>query len=526
MKKTSASLSLVFTMRYAGLLAVTFAFFNTLDAQNFTWAKPAPVPAGIIVNGLLRDNSDNTYLYGARYSSYTSYMPAADTTGSYFAKFDSSGNPVLSKQWKTSFFITTMKFYNNRFYATGYFNGNILIDGISLVSSGAYDGFTGEIDLNGNFQWIKPAGGVNWDFSIGLAIDPTNNNIVVTGGTHLEHPSGIDSSKIFIHSYDSGGNLDWTKELDFFSSYHYGPNLGKELFIDSAGNYTLLALRAGNHPVSGPAPFGGYILINLDANRDTVWTHNFTKSTYNYSLETISNLCSNGTELKLLSHCERYGSNEPYDYVYTIAKSTGIYSGSYTNNSRAYNDIISDGLSGYLCGNEGASVYYGNPYNDFGYEVLKKTDEDNLLLWEKRFNNSQISYLNKDRSDLVIFGFLGADTIQTQNGDVSNTGSFIARLTDDAVNINTIESPASSFTVYPNPSVNIFNALVHTTGLNENAYLTLRNAIGQIIMKRVILSSELQREEFTIDLSHHPKGIYFVQLESGKLNETRKLVLQ
>jgi hypothetical protein len=287
-----------------------------------------------------------------------------------------------------------------------------------------------------------------------------------------------------------------------------------------------LAHRAGNHPVNGPAPYDGDILIKLNPNYDTVWTHSFTKATDAYSLEDISNMNLHGTEILVLSYCEHYHSATPYSFVYKINHANGIQNATYTNGSRAYNDILVDQSYLYLCGNEGSNVYYGNPYNDFGYQTFKKIDATNQVIWEKRFTNSAIRCLHQHQNNIYVYGMLGTDTLVTAGGNVNNLNTFIGKIGNSDIPTSVNEgSHTSSINFYPNPTTNTINISLAQSDIKGTFQITLRNTLGQIVLSKVI-ASDLKREEIILDISQLPKGNYFIDLETEKKVESKQLVIE
>ena len=79
------------------------------------------------------------------------------------------------------------------------------------------------------------------------------------------------------------------------------------------------------------------------------------------------------------------------------------------------------------------------------------------------------------------------------------------------------ENPLNSITVYPNPSNGIFN--INLKGI-ENVEISVTNAQGQLIDRTVI--SDL----YQLNLSHQPKGVYFIKFLNGGQLRIEKLVIR
>jgi hypothetical protein len=76
------------------------------------------------------------------------------------------------------------------------------------------------------------------------------------------------------------------------------------------------------------------------------------------------------------------------------------------------------------------------------------------------------------------------------------------------------EAETSSFQLYPNPALHVLNI---TRTRNESVQLKIRNQLGQ-----VLISSQLNQSNISLDLSGIAKGIYFVQIGI----HSEKLVIQ
>ena len=108
---------------------------------------------------------------------------------------------------------------NENSYVTGYFSGSATFGTTTLTSSSEYysDIFVAKLDNNSNWLWVKQAGGTNWDYGYGIAVD-ANGNSYVTGyfynsatfGTTTLTSSGY--ADIFVAKLDSSGNWLWAKQ--------------------------------------------------------------------------------------------------------------------------------------------------------------------------------------------------------------------------------------------------------------------------------------------------------------------------
>ena len=100
---------------------------------------------------------------------------------------------------------------NGNSYVTGSFFGSATFGTTTLTSSGYEDIFVAKMDNNGNWLWANKAGGTNWDYGYGIAVD-ANGNSYVTGyfwGNATFGTTTLTSSgqyDIFVAKMDSNGN--------------------------------------------------------------------------------------------------------------------------------------------------------------------------------------------------------------------------------------------------------------------------------------------------------------------------------
>ncbi len=101
-------------------------------------------------------------------------------------------------------------------YVTGYFIGDVVIDGVRLPWVGYNDIFLLKYDSTGTFRWVRHAGGPNLDIGNDVDTD-ADGNVYMTGFYHTEaefgqqEVTGIDNYEIFTAKYSSAGQLKWTK---------------------------------------------------------------------------------------------------------------------------------------------------------------------------------------------------------------------------------------------------------------------------------------------------------------------------
>ncbi|MCD6018262.1 MAG: hypothetical protein K0S53_1383 [Bacteroidetes bacterium] len=86
--------------------------------------------------------------------------------------------------------------------------------------------------------------------------------------------------------------------------------------------------------------------------------------------------------------------------------------------------------------------------------------------------------------------------------------------------INELMDTEQEIEIFPNPSTGVFS--VRSTESNEGQHLEVYNVLGS----KVYFTPDNRQMNYTLDLSHYPKGVYYVKLFRGEKSTTRKIVVQ
>jgi len=108
---------------------------------------------------------------------------------------------------------------------------------ITLTCKGSNDIFLAKYDLNGNLIWAKRAGDYDYDKAMGVSCDAAGNiyicgiftNKAVFGGSTTIY--GYGDKDIFVAKYDANGNFLWVKKAG-----GSGRDEAKSIKVDAAGN--------------------------------------------------------------------------------------------------------------------------------------------------------------------------------------------------------------------------------------------------------------------------------------------------
>jgi hypothetical protein len=165
-------------------------------------------------------------------------------------------------------------------YITGYFDSTALFGSTVLTSQGEYDVFVGKLNNDGEWQWVKSAGGTELDLGVGIAVD-TNCNVYITGffegsatfGNITLFSQGSDD--VFVAKLNNDGEWQWAKSA------------GATGFYDTIG-FGVATDRNGNCYITGffedMVTFGSIVLTSLgsedmfiaklDTNGEWQWAKN------------------------------------------------------------------------------------------------------------------------------------------------------------------------------------------------------------------------------------------------------------
>ena len=158
------------------------------------------------------------------------------------------------------------------------------------------------------------------------------------------------------------------------------------------------------------------------------------------------------------------------------------------------------------------SVYF--PDADTGYAV----GYGGIIL---KTNNGGISWTSKHTgytvNDLNSVFFTDAHT-----GYTVGEGGTILKTTDGGgfpVVVNNIPPNPSLLKIYPNPAYTIIT--IETQVISVKSQFTVLNVNGQQLITRQITESKTQ-----LDISHLPKGVYYVRLTGERTVQVGKFVKQ
>lgn len=213
---------------YTGLLWAKVAGSSSThsgDTDDWAAAICARSDNGVFITGAY----DGDATFGAGEPG-EAWIPRNGMKGIFLARYNADGTVVWAKgdggdQDDEGCAIALMN--DNSVVLTGYFRqraffGEPALLQVVLDAAGWTDVFIARYDGAGTLQWAKRAGGADWDQGTGVAVDPTDSSIYLTGYFAASATFGAGEAgetvltsagkrDLFLAKYRADGTLIWAK---------------------------------------------------------------------------------------------------------------------------------------------------------------------------------------------------------------------------------------------------------------------------------------------------------------------------
>lgn len=259
-------------------------FVATLDSDgNWLWATRAGGTSVDNAYSLAISNNGSIYLTGQfGYPSATFGSTTLNSSGGgdiFIAKLDSGGNWLWAKKaggtdTDISYKISIDSYEN--LYVTGRFIYLATFGSFSvLCNTGSNDIFVAKADANGNWLWVRRAGGPEPDVGYGIDCD-TYGNIYITGTFRVTADFGPflltmnGNNDLYVAKLDNNGNWLWASQAGGL-----GLDYGYAIVSDHRGTNVVTGYY--NEPATfGSIPLTGYglndiFIAGIDTNGNWLW---------------------------------------------------------------------------------------------------------------------------------------------------------------------------------------------------------------------------------------------------------------
>lgn len=167
--------------------------------------------------------------------------------------------------------------------------GNIYISGEThsnfgmQQNAGGSDALLVALDSAGSLRWSQMLGGTGLETGYGVAVDGSDD-VIITGGSNspsLPGSTGSGALNTFVASYDSGGNRQWTQQLQMDGTGTGNYDYAMDIAIDanSGALYVVGAERRYNR--NGSAAENQFV-AQLASDGQMQWVHHIGDFGYSY----------------------------------------------------------------------------------------------------------------------------------------------------------------------------------------------------------------------------------------------------
>ena len=464
-------------------------------------------------------------------------------------------------------------------YVTGSFKGTADFSGTQLTSTGDYDGFVAKYSSGGIFQWVDKVGDTSYDSGYSIAID-NNDNIFIIGKFNGAPTIGATTlapgtNDMFVAKCSDDGA--WQNAIAFYCTDNYGFGYIHDIGCDANGNVFVTGpfntdIDFGN----GAEPYTTYpgYLARYGNSLDYQW-HKIMASdeddpdngTFALKTDVANNVIVTGSLYGTIDFgsgitITENGYSHQAPYIAKFNNAGEIQYAQVFNNQEG-----GFGGSGLGIDVVGESVIvagvFDNPITIGNITITCP----NKFIWVA----SGIDPLSSE-NDILTFDFVSIDEISINIDDINKTvgvvvpeGTNVSSLTSEitvsagatispesgipqdftnpfeytvtaengddqiwtvtvsiAVSINEINNQVS---IYPNPSNGIFT-IENLNGFGNLLGLEITDITGKTVLTQRSLLRCVALP-LQIDLSNHPKGIYFLKLygDDNTLLNPRKIII-
>ncbi len=501
------------------LMMIIFSSFSNMAQQEWKWLLGGGGENNDLIYTVTVGQDNIIYVAGGFRDQATIAGVELTSNGDndiFLAAFDTLGNKLWLVQegganfeWANSI-VTDDSFL----YIAGSFRTETSIGGNTIASYNANtdDILIAKYDLNGNFQWVKTAGGIQDDQAQGIALD-NSSNIYITGP--INHTAYFDdiivpwagASDLFLAKYSSQGDCIWAISFGG-TSYDYAFDIavdhdnnlvvgGRFLETVQFGTINLTSVHYADAFIMKCTPDGEVIWVQQAGGEfDDHMTKVAVDSDNNYY---VTGWYMGDINFENDNHVSAGGM----DIFFAKYNEAGTYQWSYS-----FGNMEIDEPSALSCSNDDKMFLAGEfqlTLNLGGIELTSMAyydgfigcfNPDGSVLWADQLKSAgnvecRDGVVDQDGNYYAVGGFL--DNIIAGSHQMSSIGSldyFMARLGKASSGIDDSGYPSEVIKIYPIPADEILNISWPNTIRARS--LSIYNLVGQ----------ELYHQDLSVEQSH------------------------
>ncbi len=550
----------MFNYKQIMLILALAAFSGLLLAQNpdWLWARNAGINTFGVTHSVstAADFAGNVYVTGTFYGTAVFGATALSSTGNgdlFIAKLSPGGDWLWAKNSGGSargYGIAVDAAAN--IYVTGCFGGTGTFGSTSLTSNGNNDVFAAKLDTNGNWLWVKSAGGVDPDYGWGIAVDAAAN-VYLTGHFWYTATFGATTltstsvSDIFIAKLDSSGNWLWARQC---GGGVYG-DYPLSIKVDILSNVYLAGCFEGTTDFGSTsltsAGYSDIFVAKLNSAGTWLWAKRAGGSNGDYAYGLALDASANAYLTGYYWYSTAFGTTN-----LTSSYSSDTFVAKLNSNG---NWLWAKNTVGVSCGfgiavDSASNVYVAGEFwfsDTFGTTTLTcvgssdifaaKLDSNGNWLWAKQAGGASNDWVDMgygialDGANNILLAGYFAGTAAFGNLSLAGEGYwwelFVAKLgLPVAVQDEFVPGASPTSTLYeawPNPLPPGESTRIKIDiAAGENGSLQVFNLRGQCVASHQLQPGTHQVGLDTRDL---PSGVYLYQLKTETVNETKRLIL-
>ena len=469
-------------------------------AGDLQWVKTAGGEWGDYAHAITCDAAGNLYVTGeiemtATFGGTNASLSSWGSNDMFLAKYDSQGNLIWAKRGggRESDQGLAVAIFGDAVYVAGKFKDTAYFESGKVISIGNDDIYIAKYDINGNFIWVKRAGGSEEDEALGITVDATGF-VYITGYFHgnAEFGGKITTSygdkDMFVAKYDPAGKLIWIKQAGGkYNDRGSAVKAGKDGNIYLTGAFRQQS-RWDNIYLTALLGDTDIFTACYTSDGNAVWVKkaggDVNDRGMGIDIDASSNVYVTGY----------FGVTSMFEHQkVTAPDSADIFVAKYDKNGT------------FLW------VMQGTGNKDHTFE--SGTEEAGRALWVDNAGNVLVA--GSYRSDAIF----GSTTLQGW----MHTDIFIAKIKSahQITDVKFHQNLEKGLIIYPNPSNGNFQLTFSEPG-TTNLAIQVQTLEGQAVFEKSFKNNGQFNE--TIDLATYASGIYLLKVFTGEEIFVKKLI--